>query len=151
MHRTIRKYFLLILCLFFSFALTTSTTIFTHDTKAIKDVCNAPGDLDPELREAFGCGDATGDLPTTAINIVKNVILVSGLVAVVFIILGGVEMMTSNGDAAKIKKGKDTVIYAVVGLIICALAFIIVNWTITSLLKQGANESQNSSEEYESL
>ena len=60
-------------------------------------------------------------------------------------------MMTSNGDAAKIKKGKDTVIYAVVGLIICALAFIVVNWTITSLLKQGANESQNSSEESESL
>lgn len=39
--------------------------------------------------------------------------------------------MTSTGDAGKIKKAKDTILYAVIGLVVCALAFIIVNWAIS--------------------
>ena len=41
--------------------------------------------------------------------------------------------MTSSGDTGKVEKGKKTVIYALIGLVVCALAYAIVNWVIKKL------------------
>ena len=41
--------------------------------------------------------------------------------------------MTSTGDPAKVKRAKDTILYACIGLIVCALAYAIVNWTISAI------------------
>ena len=71
---------------------------------------------------------------TTIINAVIGIL---GLVCVVVMIIGGVNYMTSSGDAGKVKKAKDTILYGLIGLIICALAFAIVNWVIGSILGQG--------------
>ena len=46
------------------------------------------------------------------------------------IIYGGIIYTTSGGDPGKVKKGKDTIIYGIVGLIIAILAFVIVNFVI---------------------
>ena len=67
-----------------------------------------------------------GDIP----RIINAVIGVLGIVAVIIIIIGGVSYMTSSGDAGKVKKAKDIILYGVIGLIICALAFAIVNFVI---------------------
>ena len=75
-----------------------------------------------------------GNLDQSIINIINAVIGVLGLVAVVVIILGGVQYMTSTGDAGKVKKAKDTILYGVIGLVICILAFAIVNFVITNFV-----------------
>lgn len=67
-------------------------------------------------------------------GIINGVIAVLGIVAVVVIIMGGISYMTSSGDAAKVKKAKDTILYGVIGLIIVVLAFAIVNFVIKNLL-----------------
>ena len=69
-------------------------------------------------------------------NIINAVIGVLGLVCVVVMFIGGVNYMTSSGDAGKVKKAKDTILYGVIGLIICALAFAIVNWVVGGILQQ---------------
>lgn len=69
-------------------------------------------------------------------GILNAVVGVLGLVCVVIIIIGGVNYMTSSGDAGKVKKAKDTILYGVIGLIICVLAFAIVNFVITNILGQ---------------
>ena len=74
----------------------------------------------------------TGDIT----NIINAIIGILGLVCVVVMIIGGVNYMTSSGDAGKVKKAKDTILYGVIGLIICALAFAIVNWVIGGILNQ---------------
>lgn len=74
------------------------------------------------------------ELNTGIINIINAVIAALGIVAVVVIIIGGVGYMTSSGDAGKVKKAKDTILYGVIGLVICVLAFAIVNWVIGGLL-----------------
>ena len=76
-------------------------------------------------------GDA-GFKPTI-INIINGVIGVLGLVCVIVIIIGGINYMTSGGDAGKVKKGKDTILYGIIGLIICVLSFAIVNFVISKL------------------
>ena len=76
--------------------------------------------------------DLTGEIT----NIINNVILVLGLVCVIVIIIGGISYMTSSGDAGKAKKAKDTILYGVIGLIICVLAFAIVNFVISNIIGQ---------------
>ncbi len=71
-------------------------------------------------------------------TIIKSVIGVLGLVCVIVVIIGGVNYMTSSGDAGKVKKAKDTILYGVIGLIICVLAFAIVNFVLDRILGTGA-------------
>ena len=49
------------------------------------------------------------------------------------IILGGISYATSQGDAGKVKKGKDTILYGIIGLIIVLLAFAITNFILNQL------------------
>ena len=91
--------------------------------------------------EISGSGDQIGKDSTTAesltgnvTSIINAVIGILGLVCVVVMIIGGINYMTSSGDAGKVKKAKDTILYGLIGLIVCVLAFAIVNWVITGLL-----------------
>ncbi|MBR2754076.1 hypothetical protein IKD82_02880 [Candidatus Saccharibacteria bacterium] len=113
-----------------------ATSSFLSFPVFANDICNS--DASDEIKASAGCDvAAANELPDTIINIVTAIIGVSGLVAVIFIIIGGIQYITSEGDAAKTKKAKDTILYAFIGLIICALAFVIVNWVIRSVLNQG--------------
>lgn len=56
-----------------------------------------------------------------------------GITAVVMIIIGGLKYVTSRGDPANVKSAKDTVLYAVVGLVVALFAYAIVNFVIASL------------------
>lgn len=88
--------------------------------------------ISDETKAASGCTnvDSIGELPSVILGILNAVIAISGLVAVIFIIVGGIQYTTSTGDPGKTKKAKDTILYALIGLIICALSFAIVNWVI---------------------
>jgi multisubunit Na+/H+ antiporter MnhB subunit len=67
------------------------------------------------------------------IKTVTNVLLyVLGAIAVIMIIVGGIRYTTSNGDASSIKSAKDTILYAVVGVVVAILAYAIVNFAINS-------------------
>lgn len=80
-------------------------------------------------------GEDTGDtLSASIIAIINAVIGILGLVCVIIIIIGGVNYMTSSGDAGRVKKAKDTILYGIIGLIICVLAFAIVNFVISNIL-----------------
>ena len=68
------------------------------------------------------------------ISVVINVIIgIIGLVAVVVVILGGFQYMTSSGDSTKVKKAKDTILYGIVGLVIALLAYAIVNFVLGAI------------------
>ena len=75
------------------------------------------------------------DFDTKVVGIVNGVIGVLGIVAVIVIIVGGVQYMTSTGDAGKVKKAKDTILYGVIGLVVCVLAFAIVNFVINNIIQ----------------
>lgn len=65
---------------------------------------------------------------------VTNVILyIVGIVAVIMLIVGGIRYVISGGDSKKVTDAKNTVLYAIIGLVICFFAFAIVNFVISSL------------------
>ena len=76
------------------------------------------------------------NLTSSIVDIINAVIGVLGLVCVVVMIIGGVNYMTSSGDAGKVKKGKDTILYGLIGLVICVLAFALVNFVIINIIGQ---------------
>lgn len=85
----------------------------------------------------IGGGDAnTDDLPAQIKNITNVLLFVLGAIAVIVIIIGGIRYTTSNGDPQAIKGAKDTILYAVVGLVVAILAFAIVNWVLGAFAKK---------------
>jgi hypothetical protein len=122
----------LILISIFGFSIIATTPAFAD----CSNVCNSDCNVTQSVKDAAGCGNTAQEdnLPTVIVNILNAIIGVSGLVAVVFIIVGGVQYMTSTGDASKTKRAKDTILYAVIGLIVCVLAFAIVNFVIYNII-----------------
>ncbi|HMT18630.1 MAG TPA: hypothetical protein PKD20_04425 [Candidatus Saccharibacteria bacterium] len=80
------------------------------------------------------CTEDGNDAGTKVDNLVKNVIniisLVVGIAAVVMIIIGGLRYVTSNGDSGQVGNAKNTILYAVVGLVVVALAQVIVRFVV---------------------
>ena len=68
---------------------------------------------------------------STILNVVFGVV---GIVAVIMIIIGGVNYTTSQGDSQKIQKAKNTIMYGIIGLVVVLLAFAIVNFVLNGLL-----------------
>lgn len=62
-----------------------------------------------------------------ALNILSIIV---GIVAVIMIIIAGLKFITSNGEASNVASAKNTILYAVVGIIIVALAQIIVQFVL---------------------
>ena len=93
-----------------------------------------------------GCPeDLFGD--TGVFKQVTNTILyVVGIIAVIMLIIGGIKYVISGGDAKKVTDAKNTVLYAIIGLVICFLAFAIVNFVITAL-PNANNETTKTSEQ----
>ena len=85
--------------------------------------------------EATGTSNDLMDMLTIIINVALGVI---GFVAVVMIIIGGVQYTTSSGDTAKVTKAKNTILYGVVGLVIALLAFAIVNFILTNVFEHAS-------------
>ena len=67
-------------------------------------------------------------------TILSAIIGVLGFVCVVVMIIGGVNYMTSSGDTGKVEKAKKTILYGLIGLIVCVLAFAIVQFVIGTIL-----------------
>ena len=63
-------------------------------------------------------------------RIVNLVLMIAGVVSVITVIVGGILYALSTGDSAKTAKAKDTILYAVIGLIVVASAFAITNFII---------------------
>lgn len=70
------------------------------------------------------------DLVLTADNIFGYIIGLFYFIAMLFAIYGGFTILTSGGDEDKVKKGKNLIIYVVIGLALVFLASQIVTWII---------------------
>jgi len=80
------------------------------------------------------CQD-TSPAPLTGSGSVGNRIInliaaISGFVAVIIIIIAGIQYMTSGGDPQKINKAKDTILFAAIGIIVVVLARIIIYFIV---------------------
>ena len=102
-----------------------------------------------EGAEAARCDGCPADLfgDNGVFKQVTNTILyIVGIIAVIMLIIGGIRYVTSGGDSKKVTDAKNTVLYAIIGLVIAFLAFAIVNFVISALPSGSANNSNTSAE-----
>ena len=82
-----------------------------------------------------GLGDkSTGStLPVAIGKIIKVAVGILGIVLTALIVYGGYLWMTAGGDAGQVKKAKDYITNAIIGLIICVLAYAITNFVVAKI------------------
>ena len=72
------------------------------------------------------------DGPTALIPRAINLMLfIVGILAIVMLIFGGIRYIISGGDPGRVKDAKNTVLYAIVGLVVAILGYAIVQWVIS--------------------
>lgn len=106
---------------------------FAADPVSIQDSLNQGTCLstDPAAcPDPAAAGSNVNDIVATVINIFSWVV---GVVSVIMIIYGGFKYITSGGDAGGVTAAKNTILYAIVGLVIVALAQVIVQFVLTKL------------------
>ena len=79
----------------------------------------------------FGTEGPACEGKTPTFRVITNVLLfIIGAVSVIMLIIGGIRYTVSGGDSAAVKGAKDTILYAIVGIIVAILAFAVVNFVI---------------------
>ncbi len=64
---------------------------------------------------------------------ITNVLLfIIGAISVIMLIIGGIRYVVSGGDSTAVTSAKNTILYAVVGIVVAILAYALVNFVITS-------------------
>jgi hypothetical protein len=71
--------------------------------------------------------DGPDSIFTTIVNVLLFLI---GAISVIMLIYGGIRYTTSGGNSASVTAAKNTIMYAIIGLIIAFLAFAVVNWVL---------------------
>ncbi len=113
----------------------------TSSREALKQVgdnpeeeCKARGG---KLNAQDECVDSNGkslnEVTYTLRNVVNLLLYVAGIIAVVIIVIAGFRFVTSNGDAAQVSKAKNTIIYALVGLVVAVMSYAIVNFILENI------------------
>ncbi len=111
--------------------------------------CGTPSDSKTQV--LHGVGQTGGDCNDSGVSnviadAVKILSIVVGIAAVIAIISAGFKYITSGGEASKVANAKSTLIYALIGLVIAALAQFLVHFVLTqsgkaTLPKCGAHQT----------
>jgi hypothetical protein len=117
--------------------LSTTTAVLAVD-------CKPTSGSTANIQDSLNCGtclDVTNDNkcvtedPEKKVNqtialIINIFSVVVGVVAVIMVIVGGFKYITSNGDSGNVSGAKNTILYAVIGLVVVALAQFIVRFVL---------------------
>lgn len=103
-----------------------ATGAATHMTASAKsDVCSGAALV------GANCGDKGAGINTVIRNVINLLSVAVGVAAVIMIIIAGMKYVISGGDTQAVAGAKHTIIYAVVGLIIVAMAQLIVKFVLS--------------------
>ena len=110
-------------------------------TTLVADSASAQLDLESGINSAKGTG--APDNVTEDDGLIKKVVNLLlwaiGIISVIMFIIGGIRYATSNGDSNQVTAAKNTIMYAVIGLVIAIFAYAIVNFVLFQTAGIGAS------------
>lgn len=113
------------------------TLLWSTPRRFLAEELNFNPPSNPDLGGDLGLpGDQNTDLVDMTVNFIKWALGFLGLVAVIFIIIGGYMYMTSGGNEEKTEKAKQYIKNAVIGLIIVLLSWAIAYFTFNTILNE---------------
>lgn len=80
-------------------------------------------------------GDDQGDIEVEGLfkQVTNTLLYIIGGVSVIMIVFGGFRYVISNGDSNQVTSAKNTILYAVIGLIVALVAYALVNFVLTGI------------------
>ena len=92
------------------------------------------GDVSSSIDDSLGqTGEEPAGVGDFVQSLVSMIMLMVGIIAVVMIVVGAIQYTMSQGDAGKVKKAKDTIMYGIIGLVVALLAFAIVRFALSGM------------------
>jgi hypothetical protein len=79
-------------------------------------------------------------LQDVVLNIINFILGIVGLIALIELILGGFTILTSGGNPEKVKKGKDTIVWSIIGLAIIFGSYMLLQ-QVFDILQKSTNTS----------
>lgn len=108
------------------------TTLLPEQASAAVNVFqNCAGNADTAVCRATG--DKLFGPNSIWTNIINTLIFVTGSVSVLMIVIGGLRYAISGGDQGAVTSAKNTILYAVVGLILSLMGYAIVNFVLSRI------------------
>jgi hypothetical protein len=97
-------------------------------------LASAAGDaINANAKAACGTSCGPGSLTDIFHGVANILIFLVGAVSVVMIIIGGLRYVISNGDQKAIESAKNTILYAVIGIVVAIASYAIVNFVSTHI------------------
>ena len=119
-----------IVSIIFAAALLLTPVLVTNTSYALFDNAKSEACAGLAVSDTGKCGDGGSTINTVLKNVLNVLTVIIGLIAVIMIIVGGTKYITSGGDSGKASSARSTIISAIVGLVIVALAQIIVQFVL---------------------
>lgn len=100
------------------------------------DACNGLNQLGGTTCSGNPANDSPGQdaIANVAKDVVNIISLIAGIAAVILIVIAGVKFLTSGGDSGAVSSAKNTLVYAIIGLVVVALAQVIVHFVLNAVI-----------------
>jgi hypothetical protein len=111
-------------------------SLATPVVPSVNAACDNPDDLSASCGASGAQGnEQKSDLfgETGIFKTITNVLLfIIGAISVIMLIIGGIRYTVSGGDSAAVTSAKNTILYAIVGIVVALLAYAVVNFVLGS-------------------
>jgi hypothetical protein len=97
------------------------------DCDGIKDCVGGGVDETDPNSQGIDAEGKVSEITEQVINIFSWIV---GIVSVIMVIVGGFQYVTSGGDSGKVTSAKNTIMYALIGIVIVALAQVMVKFVL---------------------
>ena len=122
---------LLITGLFVAINLLSPALVFAKDP--LQDVCGRLTQAQKD--ESSACANSSGDPIAGGDGIIARIVSflswAIGVTSVIIVIYGSIKYVTSGGDSNKVSTAKETILYALIGLVVAVLARAIISFAIS--------------------
>jgi hypothetical protein len=113
-----------------------SSFLFSLPTFAVEDITGKPSTQTEITQNSQKLPNPLGitDVNALIARVINFVLSLVGSVSLLMFVYGGLTWMTSAGSSEKIKKGRDIIVWSVIGLAIVFSSYILVKFVVTSLV-----------------
>lgn len=118
-----------------TFIASLAPTASAVSSNPLESTCDNPAAKESSICKTPPTGDENPVSGSAGImqNVIRLVQILAGVAGVIMIIIGGYQYVTSSGDSAKINSAKNTILFAVIGLVITVIAQVIIIFIVRSL------------------
>lgn len=111
-------------------ALALGLTVTAGTLEAAAGTLDATAQINLNAAKPNGVPTSVGGTNGIFKTVVNVLLFIIGAVSVVMLIYGGIRYTTSGGNANSVTAAKNTIMYAIIGLVIAIFAYALVNWIV---------------------